>query len=116
MKFGLLAPVLFSLILACLPVGTACGSSISQIVGTWESRGTYIGWGERMEFSEGGSFAAYDVGGTDIKGTYSFPESGVIRFEAGRFGVAKFNFSLKGDRLTFQDPPQGPVEYSRVKK
>ncbi|MDO8654892.1 MAG: hypothetical protein Q7R48_00445 [bacterium] len=108
-RLGLLALVLISLVLAC-------GSSTSQIVGTWESRGTFIGWGERIEFSSDGSFTSYDVGGVDIKGDYSFPESGVIKFEAGRFGVAKFNFSIKGDRLTFQDPPQGPVEYRRIKR
>ena len=108
MRLGLLALVLLSIVLAC-------DSSTSQIVGTWESQGKFRGWGESIEFSKDGSFESYNADGLDIGGTYSFPEDGVIKFQAGGF-VARYKFSVNGDRLTFQDSKVGTVEYVRVKK
>ncbi len=112
---------LFAALLVFVSAGvltaTACGSSTSQIVGEWERQGSFRGWGERIEFFKDGSVVAYDVDGIDIEGEYSFPEDGVIKFDAGLlFGVARHEYSLKGDRLTFQDNRLGKVEYVRVKK
>lgn len=108
MRLGIFALALLSLVLAC-------GNSTSRIVGEWESQGSFRGWGERLEFSKDGSFESYNADGLDIGGTYSFPEDGVIKFQAGGL-IARHKFSVKGDRLTFQDSRVGTVEYVRVKK
>ncbi len=109
MRLGLLGLVLLSLVLAC-------GGSTSQIAGEWESQGKFKGWGERLEFFKDGSVQSYNADGMDIGGKYSFPEDGVIKFEAGGFGASTYKFSVKGDLLTFQDRRVGTVEYVRVKK
>ncbi len=108
MRLGIFGIVLLSIVLAC-------GSSTSQIVGTWESQGSFRGWGERLEFSKDGSFMSYDMGGMGIGGGYSFPESGVIKFQAGGL-VARHEFFIKGNYLTFQDSRVGTVKYVKVKK